>query len=58
MQKLPIGIQHFNRLRQEDYLYVDKITYHNRDKSIMLLGIAFDKEQRAISDWQSELVPG
>ncbi len=24
MQKLPIGIQHFNRLRQEGYLYVDK----------------------------------
>ena len=24
MQKLPIGIQHFTRLRQEGYLYVDK----------------------------------
>jgi len=24
MQKLPIGIQHFNLLRQEGYLYVDK----------------------------------
>ncbi len=24
MQKLPIGIQYFNRLRQEGYLYVDK----------------------------------
>ena len=24
MQKLPIGIQHFGRLRQEGYLYVDK----------------------------------
>ncbi|MFN8489495.1 MAG: ATP-binding protein [Caldilineaceae bacterium] len=29
--------------------------YHNQGKTIILLGIAFDKEQRAIGDWQSEL---
>ena len=33
-------------------------SYHNHNKAIVLLDIAFDKEQRAISGWQSELVQG
>jgi hypothetical protein len=28
--------------------------YRNRGKIIVLLGIAFDKAQRAIGDWKSE----
>lgn len=31
--------------------------FYGQGKQIILLGIAFNKEQRAIGDWQSELLP-
>lgn len=72
MQKLPIGIQFFDTLREGNYLYIlefkmstaqialDQIQsrgydqpYQASGKTILLLGIAFDKEKRAIGEWQS-----
>ncbi|MCB0000239.1 MAG: PD-(D/E)XK nuclease domain-containing protein, partial [Anaerolineales bacterium] len=32
------------------------VAYQNRGKPILLLGIAFDTEQRNLADWQSEQV--
>ena len=28
MQKLPVGVQDFNKLRKDDYLYVDKTAHY------------------------------
>lgn len=73
MQKLPIGIQFFDSLREGNFLYIiefkmtsaqvalDQIRargydrpYRASGKPVVLIGIAFDKEKRAIGDWKSE----
>ncbi len=71
MKKLPIGIQTFQKIREDDYVYVDKTEqkalalmktkgyaekYKAKGKKIILIGIGFSSEEKNVTDFLWEEV--
>ncbi len=56
MKKLPIGIQTFSEIREDDYIYIDKTKEAYELIEIFLLGINFDEEARNISEFEWERI--
>ncbi len=51
-RKYPVGIQSFEKLRTEGYVYADK--YRLDGRPITKLGISFCSELRNIAEWKAE----
>ncbi len=61
--KYPVGIQSFERIIKEDFVYVDKtnlvyshanegsIYFFSRPRSLRLIGVNFSSEKGTIDDW-------
>ena len=47
MKKLPIGIQTFSKLIEQNYLYIDKT-----EEIYNLIGFSFDAKEKNISDYK------
>ncbi len=62
-RKLPIGIQDFESLRKNEYMYVDKTEYIYRlvnsgkpyaadQRTLLKIGVNFDSKERSINGWE------
>jgi hypothetical protein len=52
-RKLPIGIQDFESLRKDNFLYVDKTEYVYRivNEGRLKIGAEFSRTERTLSRW-------
>ncbi len=57
MKKLPIGVQTFQKIRENDYVYVDKTQkealaqIQAKGKKIVLIGIGFSSAERNVTEF-------
>ena len=51
-KRLPIGLQTFAKIREQDCCYADK--YRARGEPIHLIGVEFSREQRSVVGFEVE----